>query len=286
MRGLFVAVLLVGVGLAGFAVHMAQGYIEDYQVALEKERSTRKPEVETVDVFVATKKMKYGEELSPDSVFAMQWPKHAVPEGIFKTKEELFPNDNAEPRFVLRVIEPGDPLMAVKITKPGEDAGVINRIAKGMRAFALRVDVASGVSGFLRPGDRVDVYWTGSTERNGDEDSRNFTKLIQSNVHLIAIDQNANIEGVKGTIARTVTVAVKPNEVAALAQAQNSGRLSLALVGAQDDTVAEVIEVDQSKLLGIERKERVAEIKKEEKVCTIRTRRGAEVVSIAIPCSN
>ena len=79
---------------------------------------------------------------------------------------------------------------------------------------------------------------------------------------------------------------MSPAQVAALAQAQNSGRLSLSLVGAADDTIAQTIEVDQKSLLGIQEEEQVAEVVEEEKVCTIRTRRGAEVVEIAIPCSN
>ena len=48
--------------------------------------------------------------------------------------------------------------------EPGQDAGVSSRLSKGMRAFAIRVDVATGVSGFLRPGDRVDVYWSGTIQ--------------------------------------------------------------------------------------------------------------------------
>lgn len=184
-------------------------------------------------------------------------------------------------------MEIGEPILQVKITKPGEDVGLTTRLEKGSRAFAIRVDVASGVSGFLRPGDRVDVYWTGSAAGLDDEGNRNFTKLIQAGVKLIAIDQKADVEGVDGNVARTVTVAVKPEQVAALAQAQNSGKLSLALVGAKDDTIAETIEVDQDKLLGIERAEKkVAKAREEERVCTIRTRRGADVVEIPIPCSN
>ena len=88
-------------------------------------------------------------------------------------------------------------------------------------------------------------------------------------------------------IARTVTVSVNPQQVAALAQAQSSGRLSLSLVGAEDDTVAEAIEIDQNALLGIEAPKPQEVIRKvEERVCTIRTRRGAEVVEIPIPCGN
>ncbi len=286
MRGVFALVLLVGVGLAGFAVHMAQKYVGQYQLALAQERQARGPSIETVDVFVAKEKMVYGEKLDPEKVVAVAWPKISVPQGAFHAQDALFPNENQRPRFVLRAMEPGEPLMAVKVTAPGEDAGLTSRLAKGMRAFAIRVDVASGVSGFLRPGDRVDVYWTGSAGGSRDEDSRDFTKLIQAAVKLIAIDQSANVDEVKGTVARTVTVSVKPEQVAALAQAQNSGRLSLSLVGAQDDTVAEAIEVDQDKLLGITRSEKVVQARKEERVCTIRTRRGAEVVQIPIPCSD
>ncbi len=231
--------------------------------------------------------MKYGQKLDPEKVIKITWPNNSMPKGVFLTKEELFPNDNSQPRYVVRPMEPGEPVMAVKVTEPGQDSGLTSRLEKGTRAFAIRVDVASGVSGFLRPGDRVDVYWTGSVDGNGgSEEARDFTKLIQAGVDLIAIDQTANVEGVHGTIARTVTVAVKPQQVAALAQAQNSGRLSLALVGALDDTVAEAIEVDQSTLLGIVREEKVVEAREVEKVCTIKTRRGADVVEIAIPCSN
>lgn len=287
MRGLFAVVLLVGIGLAGFAVHMAQGYVQKYQSALAEERQSRQPPIEIMEIYVASAELNYGDKLSPESVRLVKWPKESVPNGYYADAEILFRNGNAQPRHILRPMEVGEPILQVKITKPGEDVGLTTRLEKGKRAFAIRVDVASGVSGFLRPGDRVDVYWTGSISATNDEASRNFTKLIQAGVQLIAIDQKADVEGVDGNVARTVTVAVKPEQVAALAQAQNSGNLSLALVGAQDDTIAEAIEVDQDKLLGIERAEKkVVQAIEEERVCTIRTRRGADVVEIPIPCSN
>jgi pilus assembly protein CpaB len=154
-----------------------------------------------------------------------------------------------------------------------------------MRAFAISVDVSSGVSGFLRPGDHVDVYWTGSVHGSGDRNNQDITRLIEPSIELIAVDQSASSEVNGATIARTVTVAVHPEQVAALAQAQTTGRLSLSLVGAGDDTVASVVEVNQRKLLGLG--ERLAPEQVEQKrVCTIRTRRGAEVLEIPIPCSN
>ena len=111
------------------------------------------------------------------------------------------------------------------------------------------------------------------------------TKLIETGIKLIAIDQTAEVDSNDPTIARTVTVAISPQQVAGLAQAQSTGRLSLSLMAANDETVAEAIEVDQRALLGIAKRERQAE-KKALEVCTTRVRRGSEVVEIPIPCTN
>lgn len=285
MRAVFGIVLVVGIALAGGAVMMAKKYIAAYQTELAKQRTETKPAVPTTAVFVANRPLRYGEKLTTDAVRKVAWPVDAVPEGTFTDIKALFPEDNARPRVVLRSMEKDEAIMAVKVTEPGEDAGITSRLERGMRAFTIKVDVASGVSGFLRPGDRVDVYWTGSI-RGAVEGARGeMTRLIEAGVKLIAIDQSAGGDLEAATIARTVTVAARPEQVAALAQAQTTGRLTLALVGAEDDTIASAIEVDQRKLLGLTAQE-VAPAKEEPKVCTIRTRRGAEVVEIPIPCTN
>jgi pilus assembly protein CpaB len=290
MRVVFGLVLVLGVGLAGFAVYMAQNYIQGYQTQLANERANRAPGIDTIDVYVAAKSLKYGQSIDPDDVRLTAFPRASLPDGIFKTKEELFPEGESEVRTVLRAIEKNEAILEVKVTKPGEEAGITSQLERGMRAFAINVDVSSGVSGFLRPGDRVDIYWSGRVaaglqpklEGRG---NANVTKLIETNVQLIAVDQVADQDVTDAIIARTVTVSVRPQQVASLAQAQTSGRLSLSLVGAEDDSIAEAVEVDQRILLGIE--EQVVQARPEqEEVCTIRTRRGGEVIETPIPCTN
>ena len=282
MRAVFGLVFIVGIALAGGAVFMAKNYITAYQAELAKERAARAAVVPTVDVFVAEHPLRYGETLTRDAVRVVKWPETAIPEGAFTSIEALFPPESKENRVVLRAMEKDEAIMALKVTEPGEDAGITSRLERGMRAFAIRVDVASGVSGFLRPGDRVDVYWTGSIRGTG-EGNGEVTRMIEAGVQLIAVDQSAG-DDLDGTvIARTVTVAASPEQVAALAQAQSTGSLSLALVGAEDDTIASAIEVDQRSLLGLGERQAAPEIAKE-RVCTIRTRRGA--VEIPIPCTN
>ncbi|SFP06179.1 Flp pilus assembly protein CpaB [Tranquillimonas alkanivorans] len=278
MRAIFGLVLILGLALAGGAVYMAKDYLSQTQAQLEQERELRDQIVPTKEVIVANRQIRYGEWLAPEDLRKVKWPEQAVPAGAFTSVDELFPQGFEEPRAVLRTMEKDEAVLAVKVTDPGEDAGVSSRLSPGMRAFAIRVDVTSGVSGFLRPGDRVDVYWSGSVGRE------EVTKLIDANVKLVAIDQSADEDRSSPTVARTVTVEASPRQVASLAQAQETGRLSLSLVGAEDQGTADMVEINQRELLGL-KEEKVVEVEREE-VCTIKTRKGGEVHEIAIPCTN
>jgi pilus assembly protein CpaB len=192
---------------------------------------------------------------------------------------DAYPLEAVDGRFVLRPIEVNEPILAIKVTEPGQPAGLTGALDPGMRAFAIKVDASSGVSGFVYPGNFVDVYWTGN------DGTREITRLIESSVNVIAIDQTTvGDTTVSASVAQTVTVQVSQEQVARLAQAQATGSLTLSLVGSGTETAANKIEVDSASLLGIVAEE-VAEVEAE-KVCTIRNRKGNEVVEIPIPCTN
>lgn len=286
MRLLFGVVLLVGLGLAGFAVYMAQGYIGQYQAALAQERAERAKQIKLTEIYIADRVLSYGEQFTIEDVKKVKWPEETVPEGAFRTEADLFPEDGESYRTVVRAMEKFEPLLAVKVTEPGEDAGISSRLGKGKRAFTINVDVSSGVAGFLRPGERVDVYWTGTPGNS--RDRRPITKLIETGVNVIAVDQTANEERYNPVIARTVTVSATQQQVAALLLAQSTGKLSLSLVGANDDSTNASIEINQNELLGIvEEEEVVAEVEPEApKECVIRERKGSEIVETPIPCTN
>lgn len=285
MRAVFGLVLIVGMGLAGFAIYMVQGYFQQQNAALAAQNAAMAEAVPTVDVYAVNRVITHGEQISPEDVLMIRYAEPFLPEGVFRTEEELFPAGTDSLRVALRQMEPNEPVLAVKVTGPGEVAGIAALLSRGMRAFAIEVDVSSGVSGFLSPGDRVDVYWTGRVDGIGAGQNGEVTKLIEAGVQLVAIDQTSESGRSGATIARTVTVEVSPNQVAALAQAQATGNLSLSLVGREDDTIAAAIEVNQASLLGIVPRAPEAQIEVEQ-VCTIRTRRGADVVEIPIPCTN
>lgn len=279
MRSMFGLVLVAGVALAGSAVYMAKGYIGQTQTQLEQERALRAKVGPIVQVYVVTKTKNYGEELTAEDVQLVYWPQNSLPEGVFSEEAKLFPAGIKERRYILRPMDRFEPILATKVTEPGQAAGLTGQIAKGMRAFAINVDVSSGVSGFVQPGDRVDVYWTGAVDGTGGE----ITRLIESSTRIIAVDQQADASA-GATVARTVTVAATPSQVARLAQAQATGRLALSLVGSGDDSITETIEINSRELLDIQRKE-VVQIEAA-KVCTVIQRNGSERVEVPIPCTN
>jgi pilus assembly protein CpaB len=256
MRLVFGLVLIAGLGLAGFAVYMAQNYIGAYETALQQARAQSSANVPVTEVYVATRPIAYGEAITPEDVRLAPWPKEILPEEVF-TAEAPLNAAGAPHRVALRRIEQFEAIVPAKVSEPGGRAGLTAHLEPGESAFAIKVDVASGVSGFLRPGHHVDVYWTGRVDALGpDAPSSNVTQLIQTGLRLIAIDQNADIDNAEATIARTVTVAASREQVAKLTYAQQTGTLTLSLISGDAAGDAERIEVDQLSMLGIERAER------------------------------
>ncbi len=279
MRGMFGLVLVAGIGLAGSAVYLAKGYIGQTQSALAQQQQMLAKLGPITQVYVMKDQKNYGEPLTIEDVELVYWPKNSLPEGAFSDAAVLFPPGTNQERYVLRTVEKFEPVLPVKITKPGEPPGLTGQLGKGMRAFAVKVDAVSGVSGWVQPGDFVDITWTGSVNGMGGD----LTRLIESSTKVIAVDQQAGASS-SATVARTVIVAATPSQVARLTQAQATGRLTLSLVGASADEIDGLVEVDQNSLLGITQEAVV--VTEEAKRCTIFQTKGGERVEIEIPCTN
>jgi len=275
MRFIFALVFLLGIGIAGFAAYMAMEQFKQLQTENRVLRQKASKVVDTTPVMLATRELRYGEKLLPGDAREVLFPADAIPENAFTSTEDLYGTEESEPREIVRTMEPGEVILQTKVTQYGERATVASRLKKGMRAFTINVDVTTGVSGFLQPGDQVDIYWSGSIQ------GQETTKLLLEKVELIAIDQIADVDMAKPTVARTVTVEVSPIVVASLAQARNSGRLALALRGVGDEVILGNVAVNQADLLGIT--EVVEEVKKK---CFTRIRQGTQVQVVEVPCSD
>lgn len=271
-------------GLAGMAVYMIQGYMSDLESALRQEQAFNEKAGKLVEVYVFAKPKAYGDALAEEDVQMIYWPEQSLPESIFRDKAVLFPENADGPRYIMRSTEAFEPVLASRVTEPGELASLTSKLEKGKRAFAIRVGMDSGIANFVKPDDYIDILWTGGVA--GVEGG--MTRQIESAVLVIAVD-NAINEGqtASGTVAQTVTVAATPEQVARLAQAQSTGRLTLSLARDATETVEGTVETDKNAMLGIVEEVVAPEVKVEEKkVCYAKQRSGGVLVdtNVEIPC--
>ena len=284
MRAVFALVLIVGMGLAGVAVYMIQGYMADLEGALQNERAFNAKAGKLVEVFVFAKPKKYGEPLAEDDVVAIYWPEKNLPETIYRDKAALFPENAPGPRYIMRTTEAYEPVLASRVTEPGQLSNLTTKLEKGKRAFAIKVGTNSGISNFVKPDDYIDILWSGNV--SGVEGG--ITRQIESAILVIAVDNAINEGQVSSdTVAQTVTVAATPEQVARLAQAQATGKLTLSLAANASEVVEGTVETDTNTMLGIEEVVVAPEVVvQEKKKCFAKQRSGGQVVEtdVEIPC--
>lgn len=218
-RGFLILALACLMGVA--AVYLARGWLES-RVRLA---NTAEKTVTLTTVVVAKRTLSFGDPLKEEYLQVIEWPASAVPPDTFRTIAEVVGGD--KPRVALRTIEPSEPILKTKISGFGGKATLSSVIEPDMRAVTIRVNDASGVAGFVLPGDRVDVLLTRRQTEGRDE--RQFTDILLQNVRVLAVDQEANETRNKPVVAKAVTVEVTPYQAQKLTLAGQVGNLSLAL---------------------------------------------------------
>jgi pilus assembly protein CpaB len=214
-RSIIILALAVAVGLGAMVVTRQM---------LAGDRG--KKEDETREVLVATRDFKEEETIKPDMVQVIRMAKSAVPPSAFTAYTDV------QDRWVKNVMLEGDVLVEKKLGPKGTPPGLVANIPKGMRAFAIDVTEQSGVSGFILPGHHVDVVRHDSNDKN---DLR--AESILQNVLVLAAGQVFTRQEERAVQSRTVTLALKPEEVDILVGARARGYLSLALRGVNDHDI-------------------------------------------------
>jgi pilus assembly protein CpaB len=214
-RSLFVLALALAIGLGAMV-------LTRQMLSANK----NKKEDETREVLVATRDFKEEELIKPDMVTVTRMAKSAVPANAFSSYTDV------QDRWIKNVMLEGDVLVEKKLGPKGTPPGLVANIPKGMRAFAIDVTEQSGVSGFILPGHNVDVVRHEPNDRN-----EHGAETILQNVLVLATGQVFTRAEERAVQSRTVTLALKPEEVDVLVSARARGNLSLALRGVNDHDV-------------------------------------------------
>lgn len=205
-------------------------------VNLMRNRGQERPtEIETKPVVVAVVDISRGMTVSDEHVTIKQYESDSVPAGAIATIEEV------RDRAAIIPIFKDEPLLGRKLAGLDAGRGMAPLIPEGMRAFTIHTPtMASGVAGFVLPGNKVDILLT-VTRSSRDGTGGGSTNTLLQNVEVMAVDQRLNAPAenkVDPKRLRSVTLLVTPDQAAKLSLAQTKGTLHLSLRNDGDDAPA------------------------------------------------
>jgi pilus assembly protein CpaB len=221
--------ILLGVALAlGLvAVVVANAYfggVEERQERVAQEQQLSR-------IVVASQDMAFGTPLGEQNLRLANWPASSVPVGAFTKIEDAFRGG----RVALRPMVVGEPVLASKISGVDGRATLSANLPKGKLAFSIPITEVSGVGGFVRPGDRVDVLLTRPIPGESTNSSTDkMTDVIVEAAPVLGIDQVADEKNTQAVVAKTATLEVTTIEAQKLALGIQLGTLSLALRNVAD----------------------------------------------------
>lgn len=219
LRRQSVIALAVAIVLGLVAVYLANIFLN------VRESQLNASPAGTTKVAVAAVPLSYGTLLTPDKVKFVDYPTGSLPPGTYPTVAALLPT--GKERIALRPIEINQPLMAADLTGEGQNASIAALLPDGMRATSVRINDVSGVAGFVKPNDTVDVLIT--RQPLGREGGAQVTDVLLQNIRVIAMDQDAQGKDGQPVVSRTATLEVTPLDAQKLTLGQQLGALSLVL---------------------------------------------------------
>ena len=222
MRARSIAIVLLALVFAAGAMVLARAWVASQRAvpaAAVKSAPARA-------VLVVTDALPMGHILKAENLAWQNWPNGTINSGYILQGTKS-PADFAG--SVLRsAIAKGEPLTQDRVVAPGNRGFLAAVLRPGMRAVSLSVDATSGISGFIFPGDQVDILMTHVLPSEGTP-QRKATETIVRDVRVIAIDQKVAGKQEEPAVARNVTVEVTPKQSEILAVATAMGKLSMSL---------------------------------------------------------
>jgi pilus assembly protein CpaB len=203
------------------AVFIAQVWLNNQANMRAKNIDSNKTQLASQTVVVAKQSLRFGTELNASMLQEVPWPSNSLPSGAFGKIQDIMSGGR---RVVLAAIEANEPVLALKITGPGQRATLSALVKPGMKAVTIRVNDVEGVGGFVLPGDHVDVVLTRTIEKGNAT-----TQVVLQNTKVLAVDQTADDRAAKATVAKSVTLEVDTVEAQKLWLASSVGSLSLLL---------------------------------------------------------
>ncbi len=210
--------LFVSFGAAAVASIFIYLIIRSYQQELQ----TAQAPDETTTVMVAARDMWQGITIEAGDLAMIELPPEYVPESVLRQPEQ------AVGRVPRERILSQEFIREERLADPEAGVGLNAIIPRGMRAISINISDGSAVSGFLNPGNYVDVLVTIS----GDESREAETNTLLQAVTVLAVNNrlgNSSSESTGDRSKASVTVAVTPDLAEKLTHAVAQGTVTMTL---------------------------------------------------------
>jgi pilus assembly protein CpaB len=228
VRGRTVILFLIALLLAGGTATLVRSWLAQRPTVAAAPPPP--PQAPQKSILVAGAAITRGEILKPGDLVWRPWPDSAIAADFVVSgaqPQQSFAGWVAREPFVA-----GEPIVKAKIIAPG-DRGFLAAVLKpGMRAVSVAVDQTTDVSGFIFPGDRVDMLINLSLPAEGGGGNgyqHKAAETVLRDIRVIAIDQRLDSKDGQAVVARTVTIEVTPKQSEIVALAADMGKLSLSL---------------------------------------------------------
>ena len=190
--------------------------------------SNRQAGREGVSVVVAKTDIAPKTKITPEMVEAVKVPPEYIQPGAVQSLDKVI-------GIVVREhIVNGEQISERRLVREGRAVGFTGVIPRDKRAVTVAVTEVTGVAGFVKAGDYVDVVVTFDANMVGDHASQ----VVLQNILVLAANRDMEINpaepaakenGKEPLKAGTVTIAVSPDEAARITLAEDRGKIRLAL---------------------------------------------------------
>lgn len=239
-----VIVLVLAVLGAGITMYMAYNFVSQPPPAPVEPKLVVEvpPTPPTSKVLIAKNDLPVGTFIREGDLIWQDWPDQSIaPSYVVEEKKTLTETGKQEKRLsiedfigsvVRQPISAGQPLAIGMVGRPGERGFLAAVLQPGMRAFSVGTSPTASVTGFILPGDRVDILWK-AVNSGGIP----FVQTLMSDVRVIAV--NAATKATGNTAASSLTFELTPKKVQALHLANGLGSMSYVLRSIAPDRESE-----------------------------------------------
>ena len=224
MRARTLVLFLVALTLAGGTAILVRSFLAQKNGEVEAQALAR-PAGPQKSVLVAKGPITRGQILKPQDFAWQVWPEGGIDKNYIQVgtrTPESFAGWVARDPFAA-----GEPISDAKIVSPGSRGFLAAVLHPGMRAISVPVTATSGISGFIFPGDEVDILIT--HQLTGHDEQHRAAETVLQDVRVIGIDQKLDSKSGEPLVAHTATLEVTPKQSEMIAVASEIGKLSLSL---------------------------------------------------------